>query len=62
MTKLLLFLAAGSLVVGCTTPPTVEKDVGANGKARQQRGSPSLDRTYDFGARPPGANPAHDPD
>lgn len=64
MTKLLSLLSAALLLGGCTTPDaTAEKTTAQRAAAKkQQKGNPNLDRTYDWGARPPVANPAHDQD
>jgi hypothetical protein len=48
-------------VVGCTTttPPPVAQQ---NEKQRRAKAQPNLDRTYDWGARPPTANPDRERD
>jgi hypothetical protein len=51
----------GLLLIGCAptaTPPPAK----AGAKARKPRPMPNLDRTYDWGARPPVQSPDRDKD
>jgi hypothetical protein len=60
MTKSIAVVLA-LVVVGCTatTPPPGKRQ---SEKGKQAKARPSLDRTYDWGARPPVANPEREKD